>query len=132
MSAESGAAGDPQMASPDRTSQMTSALSSCPPKVHRYESSHEKLTSWTLPRCWFRRWIKSPPFVGSTLSQLALAASKSHTNTSALTPEWFTCPDASLVPSCDTARHDTLFECPSRNATPFVSMFRTMTIDPSG
>ena len=53
-------------------------------------------------------------------------------STSARTPAWLIWPDASLVPSCETARHDTSFEWPSRKACVFFRTSLSTTIDPSG
>ena len=79
-------AGVPHTALPDATSQMTSELSSCPPREARYVPSYEKASSATFTLCRDMRWTMA-------------RASTSQTIMSAAKPMFVICPEASMRPS---------------------------------
>jgi hypothetical protein len=107
--------GVPHTALPVSTSQMTSELSSWPPREARYLPSYEKDSSATFTLCRDMRWTMA-------------RASRSHTIMSALKPMLVICPLASMRPSRLMARQEISSVWPCRKLWEYVSpsSFTTM------
>mmetsp|Transcript_32880 Transcript_32880/g.81893 ORF Transcript_32880/g.81893 Transcript_32880/m.81893 type:complete len:214 (-) Transcript_32880:184-825(-) len=126
VSAVSCAAGDPQMALPSATFQMTRLLSSTPPTEARYFPLGEKASACTITLCSRRRWRSSG-------GRPSLSPLRSHRMISARLPPLVIWPDAMVRPSLVSAMHVTESVCPCSSVwSAGDSTFRMTTVDPSG